>query len=53
MIDIAKIVLASEKLPVPQTYAQILELLPSVSGFESIPREITAIAATRAWLDRA
>ncbi len=32
-IDIAKIVQASENIPVLQTYAQILSLLPSVFGF--------------------
>ena len=47
VIDIAKIVLASENVPVPQTYAQILELLPSVSGFSSIPQDIRTFAALR------
>lgn len=32
-IDAAKIVLASERLPVPQTYAETLEMLAAVDGF--------------------
>ena len=43
-IDIAKIVQASENIPVPQTYAQILNRLPSVSGFGSVPEEIRDLA---------
>lgn len=46
-IDIAKIVQASENIPVPQTYAQILNLLPSVSGFASVPEEIRDLAPLR------
>ena len=46
-IDIAKIVQASEHLQVPQTYAQILDLLPSVDGFSAVPGEIRDLAALR------
>jgi predicted nucleotidyltransferase/uncharacterized protein YutE (UPF0331/DUF86 family) len=46
-IDIAKIVQASENIPVPQTYAQILNLLPSVSGFATVPEEIRDLAPLR------
>ena len=46
-IDIAKIIQASERLPIPQTYAQILDLLPSVSGFSTIPGEIRDLAPLR------
>ncbi len=46
-IDIAKIVQASEDIPIPQTYAQILDLLPSISGFEAVPKEIRNLAPLR------
>jgi predicted nucleotidyltransferase/uncharacterized protein YutE (UPF0331/DUF86 family) len=46
-IDIAKIVQASEKIPVPQTYAQILNLLPSISAFTAVPEEIRDLAPLR------
>ncbi|MDA3949209.1 MAG: DUF86 domain-containing protein [Spirochaeta sp.] len=46
-IDIAKIVEASEDLPIPQTYAQILNLLPSVPEFSAIPEEIRNLAPLR------
>ncbi|MFA7566178.1 MAG: HepT-like ribonuclease domain-containing protein [Alkalispirochaeta sp.] len=47
VIDIAKIVLASEGAQVPQTYAQILDVLPSVSGFTDLPGDIRHLAALR------
>lgn len=46
-IDIAKIVQASEDVPVPQTYAQILTLLPSIPGFSAVPQEIRNLAPLR------
>lgn len=46
-IDIAKIAQASEDIPIPQTYAQILDLLPSVSGFGNVSEEIRNLAPLR------
>ncbi|MDA3950939.1 MAG: DUF86 domain-containing protein, partial [Spirochaeta sp.] len=46
-IDIAKIVQASEDIRVPQTYAQILNLLPSIPGFSTVPEEIRNLAPLR------
>ncbi len=46
-IDIAKIVQASENLPIPQTYAQILNILPSVPGFSTVPEDIRNLAPLR------
>jgi len=46
-IDIAKIVQASEGLPIPQTYGQILSLLPSVPGFSTVPEDIRTLAPLR------
>lgn len=47
VIDIAKIVQASEHLPIPRTYAQILDLLPSLPAFSSVPPEIRNLASLR------
>lgn len=47
VIDVAKIVEASEHLSVPQTYAQILAALPQIAGFETVPDEIGELAALR------
>lgn len=46
-IDIAKIIQASEDIPIPQTYAQILNLLPSIPGFSTVPEEIRNLAPLR------
>lgn len=46
-IDIAKIIQASEDIAIPQTYAQILNLLPSVPGFSTVPEEIRNLAPLR------
>lgn len=46
-IDIAKIVQASEDIPIPQTYAQILDLLPSVTGFGTVSEDLRNLAPLR------
>jgi uncharacterized protein YutE (UPF0331/DUF86 family) len=44
-IDAAKIVLASERRPVPQTYRETVELLQTVEGFKGQAAAVTRLAA--------
>jgi predicted nucleotidyltransferase/uncharacterized protein YutE (UPF0331/DUF86 family) len=46
-IDIAKIVLASQGLPMPQTYRETLSDLVAVPGFEEIAPELAAFSRVR------
>ena len=46
-IDTAKIILASERRPVPQTYAQILADLEAMDAFSSLGRSLKPLAALR------
>ena len=46
-IDTAKIILASERRPVPQTYAQILSELEAIDAFASMRRSLKPLAALR------
>ena len=43
-IDAAKIVLASERRPVPQTYRETVELLATVDGFRHIAEDLRFLA---------
>lgn len=46
-IDSAKIILASERRPVPQTYAQILSEMEAMDAFASLGKSLQPLAALR------
>jgi uncharacterized protein YutE (UPF0331/DUF86 family) len=46
-IDVAKIVLASQRMPMPQTYRETLASLGAVSAFADFSDELASFAAVR------
>lgn len=49
-IDVAKIVLASQRMPMPQTYRETLASLEAVDAFSDISEELASFAALRNYL---